>query len=151
MLVELTHSKEVGPPCRDLRFVCGMRFFCTVLISIAYARILLHFRKVSRHLPVREDEVTGRQMPSNRSMKEVAVAMNLCVLCIVFVACWTPGNLVYFLPRALIWMKRVFFGVAIGDSCLNFFIYAAMNRAFRESYVHIVRCVLTCKWSNIVE
>jgi len=105
----------------------------------------------SRHLPVREDEVTGRQMPSNRSMKEVAVAMNLCVLCIVFVACWTPGNLVYFLPRALIWMKRVFFGVAIGDSCLNFFIYAAMNRAFRESYVHIVRCVLTCKWSNIVE
>lgn len=69
------------------------------------------------------------------------VVANLCTVFTVFLACWMPVVTVYTVdyfnmsPAAV---SHVFYAIAVSNSCLNVFIYAGMNPAFRKSYKNIL-------------
>jgi len=131
---------------------------CLSLIQFSYTKIILHFRKVSRKLHVApksnvsaETKMTktgntsynGTQAisKSNRQAKEISVVVHLCVVTVVCIICWMPGNillLVDYKQIAPIWLYRIFYAFAASNSCMNVFIYAGMNRSFRRTYIQII-------------
>lgn len=69
------------------------------------------------------------------------VVMNLCTVFTVFLLCWLPIVSIFTidihntLPAAV---SHIFYAIAVSNSCLNVFIYAGMNSAFRKSYINIL-------------
>lgn len=77
----------------------------------------------------------------NRASRRVVA--NLCTVFMVFLLCWMPIVGVFTIdynntyPAAV---YHIFFCFAVCNSCMNVFIYAGMNRAFRRSYSRLLRC-----------
>ena len=69
------------------------------------------------------------------------VVMNLCTVFTVFLFCWLLIVSIFTidihnqLPASV---SHIFYSIAVSNSCLNVFIYAGMNSAFRSSYVNIL-------------
>jgi len=137
---------------------------CFSVMIFAYIRIMLYFRSVSRGLHMHRgapsvtvdttERVSDLQQggaasaSSKRIKKEMFVIVKLCTIFAVFVVCWAPVSLVFFLNdlalAAPIWLQRLFFCIAISSSGINVFIYAGMSKSIRQPY----REILLCKWKS---
>ncbi|KAF6026254.1 GPR84 [Bugula neritina] len=77
----------------------------------------------------------------NRASRRIVT--NLCTVFVVFLCCWLPIVTIFTidyhskLPASV---YHIFFAVAVTNSCLNVFIYAGMNRAFRRTYCRLLTC-----------
>ena len=75
----------------------------------------------------------------NRASRRVVA--NLCTVFIVFLLCWSPIVGIFTIdyynkyPAAV---YHIFFCIAVCNSCMNVFIYAGMNRAFRRTYTQLL-------------
>jgi len=156
-------------PLTYLMAMTILLIFCTLpclsSIFFSYARILIHFRQVSHrarcrnttiaHIGSTNDSSDLTQVSnlkpnpaSSRGHREMAVIANLCVVFGVFLIFWMPLLSIYIFDYrrlAPVWVYRVFFAFATSNSCVNVFIYAGMNPAFRQTYIFI----LTLKWREI--
>lgn len=139
------------------------------IIFFSYISIIVHFRRVTQRateVPIppavssmtEENSSEGSKKevvaptPSEskpiRSAQQHRIIANLCVVFGVFLGCWMPMVSIYVIDyhaKAPVWLYRIFFILATSNSCVNIFIYAGMNRAFRKTYV----LILTGKWRQI--
>ena len=112
-------------------------FFFYFLIVV----FLIHYRKTRKQLGARTLSVKVT------SSREVRVACTLAIAIGVFTACWVPLMTVFFAAGKLIikrngsllmWLRTL----ALSNSAMNFLIYSAKIRDFKEAYVHIFRKML---------
>ena len=122
----------------------GTFALCYLFIFFLYFLIvlfLLHHRKKRKHLGARTNsmKVTFR--------REVRVACTLAIAISVFTACWVPLMTVFFAAGKLIinrngsllmWLRTL----ALSNSAMNFLIYSAKIRDFKEAYIDIFRKML---------
>jgi len=151
-------------------------FPCLVIVVFSYLKIILHFRGITLRVQHRiacasnttempkelnaeissDHEITlanDNHQPtslhtSQRNKKQMTVVLNLCVVFLLFVICWTPILLLYFLDyhrKVPLWIYRMLFMLSTTDSSVNFFVYVKMNKGFRKTCLLIV----TGKWSQI--
>ena len=117
-------------------------------LSITISVFLLRRRK--RHV---QASTQGRTLTSVRSKVERRFAFTLAIVIGVFTACWFPMIVVFFAAgkslvkmygTAYMWIRTL----ALLNSAMNFLIYSARIRDFRDSYALICRKILRCNWSN---
>ena len=113
-------------------------------VSITISVFLLRRRK--RHV---QASTQGRTLTSVRSKVERRFAFTLAIVIGVFTACWFPMIVVFFAAgkslvkmygTAYMWIRTL----ALLNSAMNFLIYSARIRDFRDSYALICRKILRC-------
>ena len=113
-------------------------------LSITISVFLLRRRK--RHV---QASTQGRTLTSVRSKVERRFAFTLAIVIGVFTACWFPMIVVFFAAgkslvkmygTAYMWIRTL----ALLNSAMNFLIYSARIRDFRDSYALICRKILRC-------
>jgi len=149
---------------------------CLIVTLFCYLRIILYFRHTQRQLQksvsscskdsgvkkmadeLEEYELSsggtsnnngGQVVRLKRSRASQRVVMNLCTVFAVFMFCWSPIVGVYTVDFHSVTppsVSHIFLAVATMNSCLNIFIYAGMNRAFRKTYKYIL--TLQCEKIN---
>ena len=119
-------------------------------LSITISVFLLRRRK--RHV---QASTQGRTLTSVRSKVERRFASTLAIVIGVFTACWFPfivvgygagKSLVKLYGTAYMWATTL----ALLNSAMNFLIYSARIRDFRDSYALICRKILRCNWCDFV-
>ena len=112
-------------------------FFFYFLIVV----FLIHHRRTRKQLGARTLSVKVT------SSREVRVACTLAIAISVFTACWVPLMTVFFAAGKLIinrngsllmWLRTL----ALSNSAMNFLIYSAKIRDFKEAYIGIFRKML---------
>ena len=115
-------------------------------LSITISLFLLRRKK-------RQASTQGRTLISVSSKVERRFAFTLAIVIGVFTACWFPfivvgygagKSLVKLYGTAYMWATTL----AFLNSAMNFLIYSARIRDFRDSYALICRKILRCNWSN---
>ena len=119
----------------------ALSYFFIFFFYFLIVLFLLHYRKTRKHLGARTNsaKVTFR--------REVRVACTLAIAIGVFTACWVPLMTVFFAAGKLIinrngsllmWLRTL----ALSNSAMNFLIYSAKIRDFKDAYVDIFRKML---------
>ena len=111
-------------------------------LSITISLFLLRRKK-------RQASTQGRTLISVRSKVERRFAFMLAIVIGVFTACWFPFIVVgYGAGKSLVKLNGTAYMWAITlaflNSAMNFFIYSARIRDFRDSYALIFRKILRC-------
>ena len=98
----------------------------------------------------------GRTVRISVSSKaERRFASTLAIVIGVFTACWFPMIVVFFVAgkslvkmygTAYMWIRTL----ALLNSAMNFLIYSARIRDFRDAYALICRKILRCGWCDLV-
>ena len=135
--VSLTSSSGLFIAFGILAFSCLSIFFFHFLI-VAF---LLHRRKIRKQLGARTVSVK----PASRM--EVCVTCTLAIATGVFVICWTPLTTAFASSKPLInwngplhmWLQTL----ALSNSAMNFMIYSARMRYFKDAYIVIARKMLS--------
>ena len=144
--IPLTVLRSIFPPAiYPAHFISlGTFAFCYFFIFFFYFLIvlfLLHHRKTRNQLRARTNsvKVTFR--------REVRVTCTLAIAIGVFTVCWFPLMTVFFATGKIIinrngsllmWLRTL----ALSNSAMNFLIYSAKIRDFKEAYVYIFRKML---------
>ena len=119
-------------------------FFFYFLIVV----FLIHHRRTRKQLGARTLSVKVT------SSREVRVACTLAIAISVFTACWVPLITVFFATGKLIinrngsllmWLRTL----ALSNSAMNFLIYSAKIRDFKDAYIDIFRKMLHLKRSRL--
>ena len=125
--------------------VLGMFAIGFVLIIGLYASIVFFLFKEKRrkiHLRAQPSVVVS-------SKTERRVAFTLAIVIGIFSACWFPMIIVFFATgkslvkmhgTAYMWIRTL----ALSNSAMNFIIYSARIRDFRDAYALICRKILYC-------
>ena len=117
-------------------------------LSITISVCLLLRRKKQASTP-------GRTVISVSSKAERRFASTLAIVIGVFTACWFPMIVVFFAAgkslvkmygTAYMWIRTL----ALLNSAMNFLIYSAKIRDFRDAYAIICRKILRCSWCDLV-
>ena len=120
----------------------GVSYFFIFFFYFLIVAFLLHHRKTRKQLGVRTVSV------KLTSRMEVRVAYTLGVAMGAFTACWIPLIIAmgFFTGRSfvkqnihlLMWLRTL----ALSNSAMNFLIYSAKIREFKEAFVSIIRKML---------
>ena len=115
------------------------------LIIICYATIVTFLVKEKR----RKNEIRARPTVVVDSKIERRVAFTLAMVIAIFTACWLPMIVVFFAAgkslvkmygTAYMWIRSL----ALSNSAMNFIIYSARIRDFRDAYALICRKIIHC-------
>ena len=116
----------------------GLIIACYVSIVI----FLVKERRRKRHLRARPTVEVNAKI-------ERRVALTLAIVIVIFSACWFPMIIVFFAAgkslvkmhgTAYMWIRSL----ALSNSAMNFVIYSARIRDFRDAYALICRKILHC-------
>ena len=120
-------------------------FFFYFLIVV----FLIHHRRTRKQLGARTLSVKVT------SSREVRVACTLAIAIGVFTVCWVPLMTVFFAAGKLIinrngsllmWLRTL----ALSNSAMNFLIYSAKIRDFKDAYIDIFRKMFHLKRSRLL-
>ena len=119
---------------------------CYLYITISV--ILLRRRK-------KPGSTQSRTLVSVGSKVERRFAFTLAIVIGVFTACWVPFMVVgYGVGKPLVKLYGTAYmwttTLALLNSAMNFLIYSARIRDFRDSYVLICRKILRCNWCDLI-
>lgn len=115
------------------------------LIISCYVTIVIFLVKEKR----RKQELRARPTVVVNSKIERRVAFTLAMVIAIFTACWLPMIVVFFSAgkslvkmygTAYMWIRSL----ALSNSAMNFIIYSARIRDFRDAYALICRKILHC-------
>ena len=118
--------------------VFALSYFFILFFYFLIVVFLIHYKKKRKQLGARTLSVKVT------SSREVRVACTLAIAIGVFTACWVPLMTVFFAAGKLIinrngsllmWLRTL----ALSNSAMNFLIYSAKIRDFKEAYVDIFR------------
>ena len=121
--------------------VFALSYFFIFFFYFLIVVFLIHYRRKRKHLGARTLPVKVT------SSREVRVACTLAIAIGVFTVCWVPLMTVFFAAGKLIinrngsllmWLRTL----ALSNSAMNFLIYSAKIRDFKEAYVYIFRKML---------
>ena len=122
-------------------------FICYFLIIVSYVSIAISvilMKKRKRERSVRERPATVINYKSERRF-----AFTLAIVIGVFTACWFPLIFVFYTARRSLvkpygteytWILTL----ALSNSAMNFLIYSARIRVFRDAFALICRKILRC-------
>ena len=112
-----------------------------IIIVVSYLLIVAFLFKIKR----KRNQVRARPAIANvNSSVEVRVACTLAIVIGVFTACWVPvmtamfatgGSLIKRYGPVHMWLRTL----ALSNSAMNFLIYSAKIRDFRDAYADIFR------------
>ena len=142
----LTVLRSIVPPASYPGHFIGLGTFALSYFFIFFfyfliVVFLIHHRRTRKQLGARTLSVKVT------SSREVRVACTLAIAIGVFTACWVPLMTVFFAAGKLIinrngsllmWLRTL----ALSNSAMNFLIYSAKIRDFKEAYVYIFRKML---------
>ena len=122
-------------------------FICYFLIIVSYVSIAISvilMKKRKRERSVRERSAAGVNYKSERRF-----AFTLAIVIGVFTACWFPLIFVFYTARRSLvkpygteymWILTL----ALSNSAMNFLIYSARIRDFRDAFALICCKILRC-------
>ena len=111
----------------------SLSYFVIIFSYFMIAVFLLRYKKKRKDLRVRTVSIKFT------SRREVRVAYTLAIATGVFTVCWVPVKTMRFLismtPNSplYMWLRTL----ALSNSAMNFLIYSARIRAFKEAYANI--------------
>ena len=120
-------------------------FICYLLIIVSYVSIAISVILMKK----RKRERSQRSAAVVHSRSERRFAFTLAIVIGVFTACWLPLIFVFYAAgkslvkpygTAYIWILTL----AFSNSAMNFLIYSARIRDFRNAFVLICRKILRC-------
>ena len=142
----LTVLRSIVPPASYPGHFIGLGTFALSYFFIFFfyfliVVFLIHHRRTRKKLGARTLSVKVT------SSREVRVACTLAIAIGIFTACWVPLMTVFFATGKLLinrngsllmWLRTL----ALSNSAMNFLIYSAKIRDFKEAYVYIFRKML---------
>ena len=114
-------------------------FFCLLIMIIAYARI--YYEAMVQTRKIQALEICFRQ-----SRKEHKTTMTIFCIVGVFMFCWLPFGVMFWLlesgeqSQAATTVYMITVNLAAVNSCINPVIYGWKNRGFRKAYIQLLRC-----------
>ena len=146
--VSVVSASLRGPFRKETVYMVAVAFFISYgvivvsYVSIAISVILMKKRK-------RERSVPGRSMVADNSKAERRFAFTLAIVIVVFTACFFPliftvyvagKSLVKMYGTAYMWILTL----SLSNSAMNFLVYSARIRDFRDAFALICRKILRC-------
>ena len=137
-----------GPFRKETGYLVAVGFFisyCVIIVSYVSIAISVILMKNAK----RERSVPGRSTVVDNSKFERRFAFTLAIVIGVFTACWFPlifvlyaagKPLVKMYGTANMWILTL----ALSNSAMNFLIYSARIRDFKDAFALICRKILRC-------
>ena len=137
--------------CR-IPFLKETSYLVFVMFVISYGLIIICYATIVTFLVKekgRKNEIRARPTVVVDSKIERRVAFTLAIVIAIFTACWLPMIVVFFAAgkslvkmygTAYMWIRSL----ALSNSAMNFIIYSARIRDFRDAYALICRKTLHC-------
>ena len=137
--------------CR-IPFLKETSYLVLVVFVVSYGLIIICYATIVTFLVKekgRKNEIRARPTVVVDSKIERRVASTLAMVIAIFTACWLPMIVVFFAAgkslvkmygTAYMWIRSL----ALSNSAMNFIIYSARIRDFRDAYALICRKIIHC-------
>ncbi|XP_078365070.1 adenosine receptor A2a-like [Oculina patagonica] len=151
MLVIVWSSAVIFTSVR-VPFLKETSYLVVVVFVVSYGLIIASYASIVISLvreKQRKNKLRARPTVEVNSKIERRVAFTLAIVIVVFSACWFPMIIVFFAAgKSLVKMHSTAYmwirSLTLSNSAMNFIIYSARIRDFRDAFALICRKILHC-------